>query len=130
GLMVETAGWFPLALGCILYWSATGAGTFLMKDRTVDGLLLGSGLMTAVPLLCFGQAARRLSMTTLGFLQYLAPSLQFFIAIYILDEKSFGSERLVSFAFIWMAVAIFSLDSLVAAQRRRMVATLRPEPTV
>jgi chloramphenicol-sensitive protein RarD len=130
GLMVETVVWLPLALGCVLYWTATGDGMFLTRDRKFDGLLLVSGVLTAVPLLCFGQAARRLSMTTLGFLQYLAPTLQFVIAYYLLDEKKeFGPQNWTGFAFIWTALVIFSLDSLLAAQRRRAVTTACHEPS-
>ena len=83
-------------------------------------MLLASGFVTAVPLLCFGQAARRLSLTTLGFLQYLAPSLQFLLAYFVLGEKkNFGPERLAGFALIWVALLIFSLESVFAAHRRR-----------
>jgi chloramphenicol-sensitive protein RarD len=125
GLMVETAVWLPPALGCVLYFGVTGTGLFLMKSRQLDGLLLASGLVTAVPLLCFGQAARRLPLTTLGFLQYIAPSLQFLIAYYVLGErKNFGPEKLTGFVMIWIALVVFSLDSLIAAQRRRARATV------
>ena len=86
-----------------------------------DVLLLASGVVTAVPLLCFGQAARRLSMTTLGFLQYVAPSMQFLLAYYALGErKNFGQERFAGFAIIWIALAVFSMESLAVARVRHL----------
>jgi chloramphenicol-sensitive protein RarD len=122
GVLVETTVWLPAALGAVIYWTAAGAGVFLMRDRTFDALLLSSGVVTAVPLLCFGQAARRLPLTTLGFLQYLAPSLQFLLAYFVLGERqTFGPERWAGFAFIWVALAVFSADSVVAAHQRRRV---------
>jgi len=127
GLTVETLVCLPPALGYVIYRSAVGAGAFGTRGPTFDALLLASGLVTAVPLLCFGQAARRLPLTTLGFLQYLAPSLQFLLAYFVLGEsKTFGPERFGGFVLIWLALAIFSLDSLYAARRR--AAAPAPEP--
>lgn len=125
GLLVETVLWLPLGVSLVAYWTMTGQGVFLTKDRTFDALLLASGVVTAVPLFCFGQAARRLSMTTLGFLQYLAPTLQFLLAYYYLNEKqNFGPERLAGFVCVWLALGIFSIDSLIAVRRSRT-----PQPT-
>ena len=76
-------------------------------------LVASAGLVTAAPLLCFGQAARRLPLATLGFLQYLSPTIQFAIAIVCFDEP-FGVGRLVSFAIIWIGVAVFLIDSIRA----------------
>jgi chloramphenicol-sensitive protein RarD len=128
GLTVETVVCLPPALGYVIYLSAAGAGAFGTRGPTFDTLLLASGVVTAVPLLCFGQAARRLPLTTLGFLQYLAPSLQFLLAYFVLGErKTFGPERLAGFVLIWLALAVFSLDSLFAV-RRRFAAGPPPPP--
>ena len=78
----------------------------------MDALLLASGVVTAVPLLCFGQAARRLRLTTLGFLQYLSPSLQLLTAVAILEEE-FPVVKQISFGCIWLALALFSADSVL-----------------
>jgi chloramphenicol-sensitive protein RarD len=130
GLMVETVVCLPPALGYVIYLSATGTGAFGTRGPAFDALLLASGVVTAVPLLCFGQAARRLPLTTMGFLQYLAPSLQFLLAYFVLGErKTFGPERLAGFALIWVALAVFSVESLSAARRcagQRVPAPPRP----
>src|SRR5262249_50626661 len=86
-----------------------------------DLLLLASGAVTTAPLLCFGQAARRLRLSTLGFLQYLAPSLQFLQAVLLLGEP-FAPAQQISFGLIWSALPIVTLDSITA--RRRATATL------
>jgi chloramphenicol-sensitive protein RarD len=118
GLTFETVVCLPPALGYLIYLSVAGAGAFGTRGPTFDALLLASGVVTAVPLLCFGQAARRLPLTTMGFLQYLAPSLQFLLAYFVLGErKTFGPERLAGFALIWVALAVFSVESLFAARR-------------
>jgi chloramphenicol-sensitive protein RarD len=88
-------------------------------------LLLASGVVTAVPLMCFGQAARRLRLSTLGFLQFLAPSLQFVCAVAVLNEPLLPGQ-LASFAWIWCGLAVFSVDSAVVMwARSRDVAGLR-----
>ena len=81
----------------------------------MDVLLLLSGALTAVPLLCFVAAARRLTLTALGFFQYLAPSLQFLIAVVLWDEP-FDAGRLAAFCGIWAALVMVSFD---AVRRRR-----------
>ena len=75
-----------------------------------------SGVLTGVPLLCFGQAARRLRLSTLGFLQYLAPSIQFLLAVCLFGEK-FRPEQQVGFGCTWAALLIFTAESLLAQRR-------------
>jgi chloramphenicol-sensitive protein RarD len=89
---------------------------FGKASRTLDVLLLASGLITAIPLLCFGEAARRLPLSTLGFLQYMAPTIQFMLAIFVFGE-SFQWEKQVSFALVWAALIVLTTDSLVLARR-------------
>jgi chloramphenicol-sensitive protein RarD len=115
GLTVETLLLVPGAVSCLLYWAAGGHGLFGRQGLVVDGLLLGTGVITAVPLLCFGQAARRLPLTTLGLLQYLAPTLQLLLAVVVRGEQFWPWA--VSLAFIWTALLIFSVESLVRARR-------------
>ena len=115
GLSVETLLLCPLCLGAIVCWAIMGTGSF---GREMGGsvLLALSGVATAIPLLCFGAAARRLPLTILGFLQYLAPSISCLVGIFWFDEP-FRFEMRISFALIWSALAIFTIESLCLAAR-------------
>lgn len=110
GLSVETLLLTPVALGALVLWALNGSLDFATHSRGLDLLIACSGPVTALPLVCFGQAARRLSLTTLGFFQYLSPSLQFLIAVTVYGED-FRLARVVSFVLIWAAVAVFVFDS-------------------
>ena len=106
GLMVESAILFPFAvLMLTLRHSAT-------LPLSTIGLLSLSGIITAVPLLCFGAAVRRLQLSTLGFLQYVGPTLQFLVAICLLREP-LDRAKLASFVLCWLAIAVYVLDSLL-----------------
>ncbi len=111
GLAVETLTLLPLAL---IYWwflnqQATDQFSFTL-DR-ISLLLILSGILTALPLLLFASAAKKLSLTTIGFMMYINPSLQFFCAVFILKE-AFTLDQLVGFCFIWCALLVFSAGSL------------------
>jgi chloramphenicol-sensitive protein RarD len=116
GLSVETLVLTPVALGYLLWLGWQGGADFRSGDPGMDVLLLCSGIVTSVPLLCFGQAARRLPLTTLGFMQYLAPSLQFLLAVFLYDEP-FLFWQAVCFGCIWAALALYSLDSVLVYRR-------------
>ncbi|HEY7425535.1 MAG TPA: EamA family transporter RarD [Gemmataceae bacterium] len=116
GLTVETMLLAPAALAGLAVGVTTGTTTFGNNELLTDGLLLLSGVVTTVPLLCFGQAARRLRLSTLGFIQFLAPSLQFLLAVSVFQEPFLPAQR-ISFAFIWAALAIFTVDALLAHRR-------------
>lgn len=118
GLTVETLFLAPVAASALIFWAARGELTFGTLGTTVDLAVLGSGAATAAPLLCFGVAARRLPLSTLGFLQYLAPTLQFLIAVFVLGE-SFRPEQRVGFPLIWSALLIVTVDALLARRTRR-----------
>jgi chloramphenicol-sensitive protein RarD len=116
GLSIETALLLPAAVAVLAapaWWSDGGGLALGHIDRRTDLLLASSGAVTAVPLLCFGLAARRLRLSTLGILQYIAPSLQFLQAAIFFDEP-FTPARRVSFGLIWTALAIYTVDSLRA----------------
>ena len=100
----------PVALILLLYWHLDGSGSF-GTNITTTSLLIFSGPMTAVPLMLFSYAARRVQMTSLGIIQYLNPSLQFFVAIFIFLEP-FGLWQAVAFGFIWLALFIYSYASI------------------
>jgi chloramphenicol-sensitive protein RarD len=118
GLTIETALLSPLAGGYIAWAVASGRSGFLAGRPWLDVLLLMAGPVTAVPLLFFAGAARRLPLSTLGMLQYLSPSLQFLLAVFAYRE-ALDRPRLVAFVFIWTALAIFAIHT---ARRTRLPA--------
>jgi chloramphenicol-sensitive protein RarD len=118
GLTIETALLSPLAGGYIGWAVATGRSGFLAGRPGIDALLLLAGPITAVPLLFFAGAARRLPLSTLGMLQYVSPSLQFLLAVFLYREP-LDRPRLVAFVFIWTALAIFAVHT---ARRTRLPA--------
>lgn len=110
GLSIETALLAPIALGWLLWLGGSGAGA-LGADPLVTLLLVLSGAITAIPLLLFTAAAKRLPYSTLGFLQYIAPSLQFLLAVLVFGEK-LTTAHIVCFAAIWTALVIFTFEGL------------------
>lgn len=117
GLFVETLMLTPAAI-VYLCWAHTRDGAAGINTPGTWGLLALSGPVTTIPLLWFIAAAKRLPLTTIGFLQYLNPTLQFLTAVLLFGEP-FGRERLVAFIVIWTAVAVFVVDSVRAARRER-----------
>jgi chloramphenicol-sensitive protein RarD len=117
GLAIETLALTPVALAYLVYLQQTGQST--ATNPTDYGVLALSGLVTTIPLLLFIAAARRLQLTTLGFLQYLTPTLQFLLAVVAFGEP-FSRVQLLSFGCIWTAVFLYSLDSFRAARRREL----------
>lgn len=112
GLTVETLLLAPAALGYLIYLGSLQQGNFLVGSLRLDLLLPLSGVVTAVPLLLFVGAARRLQLTTLGFLQYITPSLHFLLAIGLYHEP-FAQGQFVSFLFIWAGLAVFSVNAIL-----------------
>ncbi|GAP95745.1 protein RarD [Leptolyngbya sp. NIES-2104] len=110
GLTVETLLATPIAIAYISYVGATGTGSFGTSWR-VSALLIGCGVVTALPLLWFNNAAKRLQLSTLGFFQYLAPTLQLLIGVAVYREPFTGIHA-VTFLLIWSAIAIYSIASL------------------
>jgi chloramphenicol-sensitive protein RarD len=124
-LLIETAIMGPVAIGLLLNLrSQTTAGPI---DGETHLLLALSGIVTALPLLCFGAAARRLSLTTLGILQYIAPTVQFLFAVLLFGE-AFPAYKLVSFVCIWIAVAIYTYGSLHGRRNAGEVPQVEPVP--
>ena len=118
GLSIETAILAPLALGWVLWLQQQGSGHFAHLGVATDLLLVLGGAVTAIPLLLFTAAARRLPYSLLGFLQYIAPSLQFLLAVLVFGEP-LTTAHIVCFAAIWTALAIFTLDGLRTVARTR-----------
>jgi chloramphenicol-sensitive protein RarD len=117
GLSIETAILAPIALGWVLWLQQTGSGGFGQYGWGTDVLLALGGMVTAIPLLLFTGAARRLPYSTLGFLQYIAPSLQFLLAVLAFGEP-LTTAHMICFGAIWTALAIFTLDGLWTARSR------------
>ena len=116
GLSLETLLLFPIALGYLAWLSLNHENAFTHATLSSKCLLIAAGPITAVPLLLFAAGARRIPMSTLGLLQYLAPSLQLLLGVWLYDEP-FGGRRLMGYAVIWAALALYSLDGLWKAWR-------------
>lgn len=121
GLLLETALLAPLAIVYLLYLDAAGSGAWGSAGARLDLLLVLSGPMTALPLVFFAGAARRLSLTVVGFFQYIAPTVQFFLAVLLFGEV-FTDAHLVTFLCIWTAVLLFSGSAWRRARDRRLLA--------
>jgi len=106
GLLIESTILLPLALA--LLWALPGG----RLSSGTGGILSMSGIITAVPLLCFGAALRRLKLSTMGFLQYIGPTLQFLVAVCLFHE-AFGGAKVLSFALCWLAIAVYVGDSVL-----------------
>ncbi len=106
GLFVETLLLMPLGLLALAWLSEAGLSHFLANYRSTF-LLIASGVITALPLLAFAGAARRLRLATLGFLMYLNPSIQFLIALLVFNEP-LAPTQLATFILIWFSLALYS----------------------
>ena len=108
---VESALAAPFALAYILVSTLGGHGHFLGHGAGHVALTVLCGPITAIPLLCFGGAATRVSMTTLGLLQYLTPTLQFLCGVLVFHEPM-SAERWAGFALVWVALMCMSFDAV------------------
>lgn len=115
GLLIESLFMLPVAL---IYWWGLDTPTSDLTSNSVslNLLLISAGIVTTLPLLCFTAAARRIQYSTLGFFQYIGPSLMFILAVLFYGE-TFSADRMVTFGFIWSALALFSFDSYRNAKR-------------
>ncbi|MEZ8192632.1 EamA family transporter RarD [Vibrio sp. 1F279] len=111
GLFIETLVMLPIAATYLLFIADSATSDFSMNPMQLNLLLVAAGVITTVPLLCFTGAATRLKLSTLGFFQYIGPSLMFLLAVLIYGE-AFTSDKAITFAFIWGALVIFSFDGL------------------
>lgn len=116
-LAVETTVILPFALGYLVWLELMGQASFGHDGWSTTVLLIAAGPATAIPLLFFAGAARRIPLTYLGLLQYLTPSLQFVVGVFVFGEPM-PPQRLVGFALIWAALAVFTGESLLSRRRR------------
>lgn len=111
GLAVESCLMLPLALAYLLWSEWQGSGAFLHGAVSRDLLLAAGGAVTAVPLVLFAYGARRVALSTLGFMQYIAPTVQLLLGIFVFHEH-FGAVQLVAFVCIWAALGLVTADSV------------------
>ncbi|MET4589253.1 EamA family transporter RarD [Arthrobacter sp. 754] len=115
-LSVETIVLAPLAAATMVFLGLSGAATLTSHGAGHFWLLLASGVLTAVPLLFFGASARRLPLTTIGLLQYVAPVLQFIVALVVFQE-AMTTSRWIGFGVVWLALLVLTVDMLRATRR-------------
>lgn len=125
GLFVETLLVAAPAIAVLAFLQADGGGTFLEEGSGHALLLMSSGIATAIPLLLFAAAARRIPLSTIGLLQYLTPLMQLSIGVFVYDEPM-PPARLAGFAIVWVALAVFTADTL----RHARAGTRRATPEV
>lgn len=118
GLAAEMGILFFPALGYLIFLQATGASSFAQGDARTTILLIGCGLVTAVPLIFFAHGAKRVPLSALGVLQYLAPTLQFLLGVFVFGE-AFTTTRLIGFSIIWTALIVYSLEGFWQIRRRQ-----------
>ena len=120
GLLVESLILLPFA---ILYWilmEPSSTSNMINNDNYTNLMLLSAGIVTTLPLLCFTGAAKRLQYSTLGFIQYIGPSLMFILAVQFYGE-TLGLKEYITFGFIWLALLVFSWDSLRHQLKNKMI---------
>ena len=120
-LTFETLVLAPIALGYLVWLSANGNGNFSSHGVSHMLLLASTGLVTAIPLICFGAAAIRVSMTTIGLLQYLAPTLHFALGLLVFHEPM-TLVKWAGFALVWLALVIFTSDVMRHRSRQLRLA--------
>ncbi|NMP30710.1 EamA family transporter RarD [Thalassotalea sp. M1531] len=118
GLLVESLMMLPIALIYWLWFIDSPTGNMLENSGHLNIILILAGVVTTAPLLCFTAAAKRLTLAALGFFQYIGPSIMFLLATFLYQEP-LAPAKLATFAFIWTALVVFSLDSLKARKQRK-----------
>lgn len=118
GLAVETLLTAPVAVPALLLWTLQGTSALAQADAPTLGWLLLAGPITAVPLLMFAAGARRITLATLGLLQYIGPTLQFALGVWVFHEP-LQRERLAGFVVIWAALALYSAEGIWTARKQR-----------
>jgi chloramphenicol-sensitive protein RarD len=119
GLTLETLMLCPLALAGLAWFGIRGSSGFISGAPLQQLLLAGSGVVTTIPLLMFAGAARRLKLATIGLIQYISPTLQFMLGLWVFHEP-FDSKRLGGFVLIWIALALYSAAGLYQYRRARL----------
>lgn len=121
GLSIETLLLTPFALAWLGWLTAQGQSAFVNGDAHTHWLLIAAGPITAIPLLLFAAGARRIPMTLLGLLQYIGPTLQMGLGVFLWHEP-FSQTKLVGFALIWSALVLYTLENFWVGRRQRLAA--------
>jgi chloramphenicol-sensitive protein RarD len=116
GLTLETIVLAPFALLAIAFWWQQETGSFPAAEVSTNVWLIALGPITAVPLLLFAAGARRVSLTTLGLVQYIGPTIQLAVGVWAFNEP-FGRQRVIGFACIWLALVIYTVDGWRVSRR-------------
>ncbi len=124
GLTLETGIVFPFALIYLTIVGVSGSGAFLHIGTQVDVFLIGAGIVTTIPLLMFASAAKQIPLTIVGLLQYIAPTIQFLIGVFVYKE-AFDFAHFIGFAIVWVALIVFAVESYFA--KRAPIQSI-PEP--
>jgi chloramphenicol-sensitive protein RarD len=120
GVTLETGLLFLPALAYLGFAQTNGSGAFLHTGEAADLLMVGAGVVTTIPLLMFASAAKRIPLTMIGVLQYLAPTIQFLIGVFVYQEP-FDRTRLIGFSLVWIALILFWGESYLANRALRSV---------
>ena len=120
GLTLETLLLAPFAIAAMAWWWGSSAASFPAPTLGANLWLIGLGPLTSVPLLLFASGARRLPLTTLGLMQYIAPTIQLVLGVWLFAEP-FTTDRAVGFALIWLALALYTVDTWRTARRSTAV---------
>ena len=121
GLTLETGLLFLPAVGFLIYMQGLGQGSFLHSGSMKDLLMIGTGVVTTIPLLMFASAAQRIPLSTVGVLQYISPTLQFILGVWIYHEP-FNRSHLIGFCIVWLALIIFWGEGYLASRKRMVLA--------
>ncbi|KFX19783.1 EamA family transporter RarD [Pectobacterium betavasculorum] len=127
GMLIETLWLLPVAVIYLFFIADTPSSHLTDNPWSLNLLLLSAGIVTTVPLLFFTSAAMRLRLSTLGFFQYLGPTIMFILAVVFYGE-TFSSDKLATFAFIWGALALFILDALYTQRKLRRTSAIASLP--
>ncbi|MEB5973782.1 EamA family transporter RarD [Pantoea dispersa] len=119
GMLIETAWLFPLAAIYLFGFADSATSHLSANPLSLNLKLIAAGIITTIPLMLFAAACARLRLSTVGFFQYLGPTLMFLLAVLFYGE-SLTPDKLVTFGFIWLALAIFILDALLFSARTRV----------
>lgn len=117
GMLIETMWLLPVAAIYLFAIADSSTSHMGQNPMSLNLLLIAAGIVTTVPLLCFTAAATRLRLSTLGFFQYIGPTLMFLLAVTFYGEKP-GADKMVTFTFIWVALAIFVMDAIYTQRRK------------
>ncbi len=117
GLFIETLVLIPAALIYLAWFADSATSSMANNELNLNLLLISAGIVTTLPLLCFTGAATKLKLSTLGFFQYIGPSLMFLLAVLIYGE-AFSTDKAITFTFIWGALVVFSYDGLTQGRKR------------